>query len=391
MPRPPQLARLSFALLGAAIGLGAATTAHARSGPTGIAVEPCTSLVATHTDADFISGGNFTVQAGFQQSEIAAASYPLPEASFPVRLDTLEIVFATTGSTVTTTTRWTALVYRGLPSTGTLLASFSSNGGSSPHAQIPPGSNGLRVRHAIDPLAPIIITDDGSHTFSIGFRVDGHHAPPADSCSGSPPTSSNAFPTTDASGLSRPADNWILGVNCGPFGCPPGGGWARFSQLPVFCRPSGDWVMRAMYHPAFAEAEIAQATCRDGLDNDCDGDVDCADADCAADSVCVPVAVEPPGADEGFALGLTVANPFAIGRGRIGITLPVAARVRVDLLDVAGRLVARLAEDDYPAGFHGVEWNGRNRDGTEVSAGVMFVRLTDDRGHRIVRRMVLIR
>lgn len=32
----------------------------------------------------------------------------------------------------------------------------------------------------------------------------------------------------------------------------------------------------------------AELTCGDGVDNDCDGDVDCADADCASDSLCGP-------------------------------------------------------------------------------------------------------
>ena len=160
---------MNTALLGAAIGLWAAADA-----PAWTAAGPCTSLVVTHTDVNF-AAASYITQAGFQQTEIAAASYPLPAGSFPVRLDTLEIVFATSGSTVTTTTRWSALVYRGLPSTGTLVAAFSSNGGSIPHLQIPPGTNGVILREVIDPSSPVIISDDGSHTFSIGFRVDGHH------------------------------------------------------------------------------------------------------------------------------------------------------------------------------------------------------------------------
>jgi hypothetical protein len=380
-----EILALPMVVLAIGIAPPAAQRAEART-----AAAACTSLVATHTDANF-SGGSYVTQAGFQQSEIAAASYPLTAGSFPLRLDTLELVFMTQGSTVTTTTRWTALVYRGLPSTGTLLASFSSNGGSIPHLVLPPGTTGHVVRQVIDPSSPVVIADDGSHTFSIGFRVDAHNSPPADSCSDSPPTTSNAFPTTDASGLSHAADNWIRGVNCGPFGCPANGGWARFSQLPAYCRPSGDWVMRAVYRPAFVATETAPGACSDGLDNDCDGNVDCADSDCAADSACAPVAVEPPAAirDEGPRLAVT--NPFVIGRGRMSFTLPSAARVRVDLVDVAGKLVTRLADDDFAPGFHEVEWNGRGRVGSEIPPGILFVRLTDDRGHWVVRRMVLIR
>jgi hypothetical protein len=41
--------------------------------------------------------------------------------------------------------------------------------------------------------------------------------------------------------------------------------------------------------------EPTEMTCNDGLDNDCDGFVDCADSDCAADPACAP-ACSPKGA-----------------------------------------------------------------------------------------------
>ena len=49
-------------------------------------------------------------------------------------------------------------------------------------------------------------------------------------------------------------------------------------------------------------AEIANLTCDDGVDNDCDGDVDCLDSDCASDPSCQFVCgngiCEPPMEDQ---------------------------------------------------------------------------------------------
>jgi len=41
--------------------------------------------------------------------------------------------------------------------------------------------------------------------------------------------------------------------------------------------------------------EILELTCDDGLDDDCDGDVDCADADCAVETTCSPSGAVPDG------------------------------------------------------------------------------------------------
>jgi len=220
-------------------------------------------ITVTHTDSSF-EGGSYTAQAGFAESEIAAATYTVPAAAFPIILKTAEMIFATSNATVTTTTKWSIMVWSGNPQTGTLVATYSSDGKILPNIIIPPGTNGVNVLFQIDPNDPeqIVINapGDGSNSFTVGYRIDEHHDQTANPCFTAPSSNRNAFPTTDVSGLGSPTNNWLFGVNCGQFGCPSNGGWARFSQLNVLCRPSGDWVIRATYEP-FSCAGLPGACC----------------------------------------------------------------------------------------------------------------------------------
>ncbi len=206
------------------------------------------AVVASHTDANF-GGGSFIVQAGFAETEIAAAEYVLAAGQFPIRIDLCEFIIAQSNTIVSTTTKWSVLVWEGPPSTGSLIASYSSDDIILPHLRMSQGTQATNVQFLIDPGDPeqIIINDNPSHSFTIGFRIDDHNNQTGSACITAPPSNQNAFPTTDVSGLSQPTRNWLFGVNCGPIGCPANGGWARFSALASFCRPTGDWVMRATW------------------------------------------------------------------------------------------------------------------------------------------------
>ncbi len=208
----------------------------------------CPSEVSAHTDADF-GGGQYTVQAGFAEQEVAAASWTLDPAVFPIRLDVAEMIFATSNTNVTTTTEWTFFVWSGTPASGNVVAQYSSDGELLPHIVLLPGTNGVNVQVLVDPDDPeqIIINDTGDSTFSIGYRIDRHHNQTSNPCLVAPPSTQNAFPTTDVGGLQAPSQNWLFGVNCGFLGCPPNGGWSSFADLNILCRPSGDWVMRATW------------------------------------------------------------------------------------------------------------------------------------------------
>ncbi len=203
------------------------------------------NILRSHTDANF-GGGQFVLQQGFAEKEVLAASYVLPASEFPIRVDLCEWVVAAQ-TTVPTTTKWSVLIYDGVPTTGVLVAEYSSDDFLLPHIQLPPGTSGVNLQFSVDPGDPeqIIVSNiTGQNTVTLAWRIDDHHNGPGNPCN-TIPTNSNAFPTTDVSGLAAPTGNWLNAIDCGPFGCPPG--WKRFSEMITLCKPSGDWVTRLTY------------------------------------------------------------------------------------------------------------------------------------------------
>lgn len=211
----------------------------------------CPTEVGVHTDSTF-EGGAYVLQQGFAQMNVAAISIEVAPEKFPLRIDMTEMIFATANATVSTTTEWSLLVWEGTPSNGTLIEVFSSDDILLPHLVIPPGTNGVNVQVIVDPSdpEPIIVNNDGSNTFSIGYRIDKHNNPSEflPNCF-PPPAQENAFPVTDTSGLAAPHHNWVGSPNCDPIGCVVGGGYSSFFNLSSGCTPSGDWVMRVTYTP----------------------------------------------------------------------------------------------------------------------------------------------
>ena len=282
----------------------------------------CPSEVSAHTDADF-GGGQYTAQAGFAEQEVAATSWTLNPAVFPIRLDVAEMVFATSNANVTTTTEWTFFVWSGTPASENVVAQYSSDGELLPHIVLQPGTNGVNVQVLVDPDDPeqIIINDSGDATFSIGYRIDRHNSQTNNPCLVAPPSTQNAFPTTDVGGLQAPSQNWLFGVNCGFLGCPPNGGWSTFADLNVLCRPSGDWVMRATWTSLSCNQTLGACCLDDGTcvepttPEDCNAaggvfqgnETDCVNTDCPdpEGACCVPAT--------GACLVLTNANCGVVG------------------------------------------------------------------------------
>jgi len=206
------------------------------------------SVVTTHSGANF-GGGQFVIQAGFAEGEAAAASFTLPASAFPLKLNLAEMVFATFSATVTTTTVWDVFVYDGTPDTGELIFSEVADDVVLPFLRLGPGTAGTNIQFSIDPEDPeqiIVYNTTGTNTFTVGFGITQHNDPPANPCLAPPNRFTNAFPTTDADGLSQPTRNWLYAIDCGPLGAPAG--WSRFSQLiPGLTRPTGDWNIRVTY------------------------------------------------------------------------------------------------------------------------------------------------
>jgi hypothetical protein len=217
----------------------------------------CDPVIASHTDASF-TGGSYIAQGGFAEQEIAAASYTLSAAAFPAQVLGSEMIFATSSATQVTTTEWSWLVIEGEPP-GTQVALFSSEDGDLPPIVLGPGTQGVNVQVVVDPGDPeqLFINTNPQSAFTVGYRIDDHHQQTQNPCLFEPPACCNAFPTTDVSGLAQSGKNWLFAINCGAFGCPSG--WKKFSQL-SFCTPSGDWVLRATYLPAFC-VPISGACC----------------------------------------------------------------------------------------------------------------------------------
>jgi hypothetical protein len=100
-----------------------------------------------------------------------------------------------------------------------------------------------------------------------------------------------------------------------------------------------------------------------------------------------PTGVEGP-AYGGLALAPPAPNP-ARGVVRFSFDLPRAMRVRLEVLDVQGRVVAALAEGDFRPGRHECTWDA-SAHGARAGAGLYFVSLGTPRG-RLVRRVALLR
>jgi len=89
----------------------------------------------------------------------------------------------------------------------------------------------------------------------------------------------------------------------------------------------------------------------------------------------IPTDVATSGGRASFSLQPNVPNPFN-PRTQISYSVPDAGKVTLRIYNGAGQLVHTLADGQQPAGQYSVLWGGENDQGTPVSSGVYFYRLT---------------
>jgi M6 family metalloprotease-like protein len=82
-------------------------------------------------------------------------------------------------------------------------------------------------------------------------------------------------------------------------------------------------------------------------------------------------------------------NPFNPATS-IRLYLPARVEVQLDVYDVTGALVRRLASGTFDSGPHVVEWDGTDAAGRPVASGVYIYRLVADR-RAISRKMMLLK
>jgi hypothetical protein len=91
----------------------------------------------------------------------------------------------------------------------------------------------------------------------------------------------------------------------------------------------------------------------------------------------------------GVELAPGVPNPMR-ATTRLDFTLARPGHARLDVFDVAGRLVRTLADGPHAAGLHAAAWNGADAAGRPSAPGVYYVRLAAD-GQDRTRSVILLR
>ena len=89
-----------------------------------------------------------------------------------------------------------------------------------------------------------------------------------------------------------------------------------------------------------------------------------------------PPTLDVPGRPRDSAIRFDGAAPCPVrGSARFAFVLPRSGEARLDLHDLAGRRVRRLADGPHAAGTTVASWDGRDDGGRQVPAGLYFARL----------------
>ncbi len=82
-------------------------------------------------------------------------------------------------------------------------------------------------------------------------------------------------------------------------------------------------------------------------------------------------------------------NPFRTGTS-VSYALKESAPLSIDIYNLRGQLVRQIVHANTPAGYHSVDWDGKDASGNAVSVGVYFCRMSAGK-ETFTRRLVLLK
>lgn len=272
------------------------------------------------------AGSQMTLQLGLVEGEGFAVTFSVPASQYPIEVNNVEFLIGTVAN-VSTTTGYSVIVWDGYPveSNGGARAfdadvdqiesselDGSQFGGFDDIVLTPANAtcnnnttqaSAARVSVGIDPSEPpadrwILTNSRGENVFTVVIRIDRHSNNASPTC-GPFNRCSNAFLATEANvggALNFPVDDWLLAIDCGAtFICP--GGYTRFQNLNVLCKPTRDPLIGATWTSLGCASQLA--ACCDGVTGNCTltTESECAGTWNPAFAACAPGACpEPTGA-----------------------------------------------------------------------------------------------
>jgi len=94
-----------------------------------------------------------------------------------------------------------------------------------------------------------------------------------------------------------------------------------------------------------------------------------------------PVVEELP---DDYALHTAYPNPFN-PTTTIQFDIPSETKVLIELYDLLGQKVCTLVQTNYQPGFHSVLWDGKNDNGSPMSAGTYFIKMVTKEYQKLVK------
>jgi hypothetical protein len=92
-----------------------------------------------------------------------------------------------------------------------------------------------------------------------------------------------------------------------------------------------------------------------------------------------------------FALSRNYPNPFN-PTTHFTVEVPKQSVVEVSVFDILGRQIATLMNGEQAAGYHLMEWNGKDSQGMTVPSGMYFIRMSvRDEQFSAIQKMMLLK